>query len=121
MPTASEPHFDDGTAAGISDERDDVRVNYGGGWVQSIVGSMVVGLMLLGATRCSSSDVETDKAVTDLRVEFKGVTTELAGVKSQLQQLVNQPYERQEDHARDIARFEQRLNDVERSIERRNR
>lgn len=114
--------MDDGTAAELTDdERGDVRVNYGGGWIQAIGGPLAVGLALLGATRCSSGDVETDKAVTDLRVEFKGVTTELAGVKSQLQQLVNQPYERQEDHARDISRLDKRLDDVERSVERRNR
>jgi hypothetical protein len=111
---------DDGTAAELRDD-DDVKVNYGGGWLQSVVGSLVVGVMLLGATRCSNGDVETDKAVTDLRVEFKGVTTELAGVKAQLQQLVNQPYERQEDHARDIQRLDERLHEIERAVERRNR
>src|SRR5690349_10615127 len=84
------------------DKDDPVTVNYGDGWLKSVVGSLVVGVMLLGATRCSNGDVETGKTVTELRVEFKGVTTELAGVKAQLQQLVNQPYERQEDHARDF-------------------
>jgi hypothetical protein len=111
--------MDDGTAAGLSDERDDVKVNYGGGWIQAIGGPLAVGLALLGATRCSSSNVETDKAVTELRVEFKGVTTELAGVKGQLQQLVNQPYERKEDHERDIARLDERMGNVERALQQR--
>lgn len=106
-----EPHYDDGTAAEQQDE--EVRVNYGGGWFPAIAGPLVVGLALLGATRCSNGDVEKDKAVTDLRVEFKGVTTELAGVKTQLQQLVNQPYERQEDHARDIERLDRRVDQLE--------
>jgi hypothetical protein len=112
--------MDDGTSAELTDdERGDVRVNYGGGWLQAIVGPLLVGIMLLGATRCSNGNVETDKAVTDLRVEFKGVTTELAGVKSQLQQLVNQPYERQEDHERDISRLDERIGHVERAVQQR--
>lgn len=111
--------IDDGTSAELTDDGEDVRVTYGGGWIQAIGGPLAVGLALLGATRCSDGSVETDKAVTELRVEFKGVTTELAGVKSQLQQLVNQPYERREDHERDIQRLDERLGNVERAVQQR--
>lgn len=98
------------------DGDDDVRVDYGGVG-QSIVSGIVIGILLLIATRCSDGNVKADTTVVDVRIELGKVSTELAGVKNQLQQLVNQPYERREDHERDIERLDARINNVERAIE----
>lgn len=85
----------------------------GNDWVASIVTGLIVGLLMVGATRLGNRSDDTRDQVIALRGQ-------VAGLVNEVQELKRSPYVRREEYDREFQRIDKRLEAIENAV-RRNR
>lgn len=91
------------------DDGDDVQSgnHKGTDWVATVVSGVIVGLILALAMRLSDRGDDTRDLVIGLKQQMAAVSDDVKDIKTR-------PGVSREDFQREIARLEQRINDVER-------
>jgi len=83
-------------------------------WKASVLSGLIVGVILLFATRFVNSNSTRDSQVVALQVQVATMQVQIAQMQESVNKLIAEPHVKRTEYDRDVARIEARIDKLER-------